>query len=108
MENTTTERDWSKLVKAVGTNIIVLPDKPQDKKTEGGIIIPNEIIAKQAGAPPTTGRIIAIGADYDGEYKTGDRVQWKPMNSEAIEHPCGEKLIRLTPMQVLWALPDEQ
>ena len=99
---------WSKLIRAVNSDIIVTPDKPEDKKTSTGIIIQADISEINASKLASTGRIVAIGPEYDGGFKFWDRVQFRPSHSAVMDHPSGEKLICLKPNQIVWGLPDEQ
>jgi co-chaperonin GroES (HSP10) len=103
-----TKEHWEKLVRAVNSDVIVIPDKPEDKKTSTGIIIEANLSELTTNKPASSGRIIAIGPEYSGEFKFWDRVQFRPIQSAAMDHPCGEKLICLKPNQILWGLPDEQ
>ena len=102
-----TQEEWGKLVRAVNSDVIVIPDNHQEKKTKTGIIIEADIAEITNQKPVSSGRIIAVGPDYSGDFKFGDRVQFRPNQSAAIDHPCGEKLICLKPVQILWGLPDE-
>lgn len=102
-----TQEEWSKLIRAVNADVIVIPDKPQEKRNGSGIIVEADLSEITSRKPASTGKIIATGPDYSGDFKFGDRVQFRPNQSAPMDHPCGEKLICLKPNQILWGLPDE-